>query len=753
MNEETKIYQFMDSEGNKVAPLVPEKAVVDKDGVRLSEKLEALNVETIKEQINTAKENAIEEVEASSENLTKNIGLDEYETFSDAKEYPAGYTLLKDGLLYTFITDHAAGAWDESEVEEGSLKKQVDKKFIALENTTNSSLLEKVDKKSLPIKDVEEEGIYFVDENGNAFMLFTNENGLDVSKISKKMADKVLAFLSLAQELGTSENIAISQKAVSDAINNINTTSDVAEEGAFFCNEKGEVFARFVNGKFEAVGIEFPETNIENLEDINNVIGGASGQFLQKQENGNWAGVSISFPQQSLDNLTDVNINPIEGSILQYKSGKWVNAEISTEDLITTDSRASHPMYGKHFVCLGDSHKAMASFLPYLAEITGAIYHTLVEKSVDGETHIFIDDEDKGVSKAAFPYDWARYIQDYFDADITIDYVIIENCHFGSKEKWDKEVTSFPFVGFEKVVYPTKFNSYSALGQYANSSNWTNIISELGINSIKKSIEFEYLASASQIIKFNFSEGEVLSTDTIVTIKFGNSQNIDTSLTAGMSLSECVSKINDWAFQEYSDWTNSDKGVTGITEINLSYSGGDDGNPEELAEISQSVSSNLTFSVEPSAKYNKFYYVYSLDTTEGLNTISNWFSHGSAAIGWFFPNPLMGALNLIGKYYPNAKVVVCGIGMYSTSQSDSVYSDGSINANAILNSSSNTNGLISKEICKNFANDFNLQFIDIDKLCGITPYNMYPTYYDYNNVHLKEAGYHLWAECIANNVK
>lgn len=138
MNEETKIYQFEDNEGNKVAPLVPEKAVVDKDGVRLSDKLEALNVNTIKEQINTAKEKAIEEVGASSENLTKNVGLDEYETFSEAKEYPAGYTLMKDGLLYTFTTDHAAGAWNPDEVKDGSIKKEVEKSMLNLSNITNN---------------------------------------------------------------------------------------------------------------------------------------------------------------------------------------------------------------------------------------------------------------------------------------------------------------------------------------------------------------------------------------------------------------------------------------------------------------------------------------------------------------------------------------------------------------------------------------------------------------------------------------
>lgn len=65
----------------------------------------------------------------SISNLNKNVGLDEYETFSEAKEYPAGYTLLKDGLLYTFITDHAAGAWNPEEVEDGSIKKEVEEKI------------------------------------------------------------------------------------------------------------------------------------------------------------------------------------------------------------------------------------------------------------------------------------------------------------------------------------------------------------------------------------------------------------------------------------------------------------------------------------------------------------------------------------------------------------------------------------------------------------------------------------------------
>lgn len=60
-------------------------------------------------------------------NLNANTGIDEYEDFSDQKEYKAGTTVLKDGLLKTFKVDHAAGAWNPDEVEDGSIKKEVER--------------------------------------------------------------------------------------------------------------------------------------------------------------------------------------------------------------------------------------------------------------------------------------------------------------------------------------------------------------------------------------------------------------------------------------------------------------------------------------------------------------------------------------------------------------------------------------------------------------------------------------------------
>lgn len=59
----------------------------------------------------------------------KNIGLDEYEEFSEAKTYNIGDTVKYNGLLYTFTTAHVAGPWDESHVESASLKKEVEDRF------------------------------------------------------------------------------------------------------------------------------------------------------------------------------------------------------------------------------------------------------------------------------------------------------------------------------------------------------------------------------------------------------------------------------------------------------------------------------------------------------------------------------------------------------------------------------------------------------------------------------------------------
>lgn len=62
-------------------------------------------------------------------NINTNTGISGYETFSEEKAYSAGETVKYNDLLYTFTTDHAIGAWDESEVESSNLGKEAEKKY------------------------------------------------------------------------------------------------------------------------------------------------------------------------------------------------------------------------------------------------------------------------------------------------------------------------------------------------------------------------------------------------------------------------------------------------------------------------------------------------------------------------------------------------------------------------------------------------------------------------------------------------
>lgn len=551
---------------------------------------------------------------------------------------------------------------------------------------------------------------------------------------------------------------------------------DTEEDGAFLTNEKGEAFARFVDGKFEAAGIEFPNTNVENLEDIKNVNGGSSGQFLQKQSNGKWAGANISFPQSSLSNLTDVNVNPVEGSLLQYKSGKWVNAEISTDGFITTDSRVNHPMYGKHFFVFGDSHtEAPFGLWQMLCELTGAIYHTLLrKKSSDGTLHYFsattsttnyselVDEEDTGIEVNCDGFNWAQYAYAAYtyaqSKGFNIDYILVENCHFGKWIFYNEDGSlkeNVPIILLNKTkVYSQIFQHPNAVMSFmSKDENVAKVVDELGFDSIDASFNLRY-GTASQTLIFSFSEGETLNTDCVAKIYFGEdtSNFISTELTQGMTLSECVDAINQWAFDEYSTWTNPTKGTQGNTEILLNYSSAVGGDSSSIAKLEVTNGANLTMQQPTiSVQATSWIHQYGLKDTSGLRKSSSWLRSGGN-VNWSLPNAMLGAMQYMGKYSPKTKFVFLGI-WNNSMQEDYIYEDGSVNPYDLMKSSSYIGGQTSKESIKNIAELFGWQYIDVDKLCGITPFNVTPTFNDYNNVHMKRDGYRVSAECIAKYIK
>lgn len=80
---------------------------------------------------------------ADIEKLNANTGIDEYETFSDQKGYKAGTTVKKNGLLKTFNTDHAAGAWDDKEVVDTNVIQFIQIATSLLHNNLKVNILPK----------------------------------------------------------------------------------------------------------------------------------------------------------------------------------------------------------------------------------------------------------------------------------------------------------------------------------------------------------------------------------------------------------------------------------------------------------------------------------------------------------------------------------------------------------------------------------------------------------------------------------
>lgn len=84
-------------------------------------------------QLDVTKEQ-VDEIEELLNNTISNVGIDEYETFSTSKAYAVGDVVSYNNKLYKFIVPHSAGAFDEGQVEETSLKRDLEKNF----NTVSS---------------------------------------------------------------------------------------------------------------------------------------------------------------------------------------------------------------------------------------------------------------------------------------------------------------------------------------------------------------------------------------------------------------------------------------------------------------------------------------------------------------------------------------------------------------------------------------------------------------------------------------
>jgi len=627
---------------------------------------------------------------------------------------------------------------------------------IAVEtNERNLALQYKLDKTDSITKETEEEGASLANELGEVFGKF-DINGIDFSKVSDSLKSKIFTIV---QELGNSNTSLMSQNAITEVIESIESLKETEEEGAYLANELGEVFYKFNNGITEFSGFtNTPQsTIINNLEDIQNVSGATTGQFLTKISDGTWAGTAPIVPELSVQQIENKAIELVQQGIVQI------------------DKRASHPMYGKNYFVFGDSHTASAfKFYSRIAEMTGAFYYESYTKVVSvlgvNETHIFIrklsndyinyeNEFDTGVIPNCDGFNTSQtshviytYCQ---NNNITLDYIIVANVHFAEWKFYDDNNVMIEYPP-KIFINPTPtFSRLFSTAQDASIFFNTNagiqeVVSELNFTTTDSTVYIRY-GTAGQTLTFSFSSGTTLNTDTIATINFGTN-TVSTNLTTGMTIEECVNAINQWAFQEFTTWINSNKGVFGGVDIPLTYSSVVGGNSTEIGILTTSTVCNLqmntpTISVVSSA----FTLQYSSNDVSGLNIASNWLTSGGN-VNWVRPHTMLGALAYIGKYSPFTKWVF--LGLWNNNFLNSyVYPDGTINPYSLFKNNSYIYGQYSKKGLKNIAELFGGQYIDVDKLSGINPFNIVPTFNNYNDVHMKQEGYLRSLEVIVNNIK
>lgn len=92
---------------------------------------------------NPVTSNGIKEaMDEQAESINANTGVDEYPVFSASTAYSAGDVVNYNGKLYQFTADHAAGAFDEGQVEETSLKGELEGEIRALSRFINDGFLD-----------------------------------------------------------------------------------------------------------------------------------------------------------------------------------------------------------------------------------------------------------------------------------------------------------------------------------------------------------------------------------------------------------------------------------------------------------------------------------------------------------------------------------------------------------------------------------------------------------------------------------
>lgn len=587
--------------------------------------------------------------------------------------------------------------------------------------------------------------------DGNVFYLATepgtyaNFNGIEIADGEAVILEwrgswsKKVSGFATQKKLTELESETKNLERSKAPINNNYSESKLCDksDGFYFTDKEGNVIAKILSDGIHAVALydkdgnkigENTEVSLENIKDKLKLDG-----FYFTDSVGN---VIVKITQYGLQaiKLLDKDGNEIGSVNVQGEDG---TVPVIMNNKLVPSSIKGHPLYGKLVVSLGDSHRTSAWYDKF-CELTGSHRNTEIDK--------YIRDHQYDYDVCALMMGQAMALAKYCnDNDITPRLILIENCHFG---KITEDIDAYAPLREDNII----------VKQYASSQNWkenfsADLPSILSSNTpkLRSVIKATY---DTKKLTLPFSATAVNAGTIILTI---DSQDFNITIEDGESLADAITKLNDWAFDDYTDWSNAEtKGQIRNNSIELKYIGDNVDASYNITFNGGTTGITLGSISETTTSGTQRYQFNSLDLGE-WSTTTKWLPTNGRTC---YPS-MKGLLEYLKETFPLTEIVVWAVQWLSCYKPTSdkqpnfaheTYAGSGVYALSIDEYYANTsvaNYLSSKEGMRKAAEYYNCRFLDVDKACGINIFNMFEGYYNENDLHPKVQGYERWGETLA----
>lgn len=444
------------------------------------------------------------------------------------------------------------------------------------------------------------------------------------------------------------------------------------------------------------------------------------------------------------DNIT---INP-DGTISASLAGgttqvasevSYTNADGSKTNVQAklTELEKVNNLHGKVVWTLGDS-LCHNTWQEYFKQISGCEWYADLniksDKPISWGGTTSIPESDDGTQARAL--NLVSYKDIY-----PIDYVLIENVN--DKNRLNRvsrigTIEDIPFMRSKNVVVKLPVSTQSEIETYVK-ENLATIIEDVDVSERKSGTILSFPYSGGGYIcgsKITFS-GSVLN-DGVISITWNN-QVFATEVTKGMSIDDVINEIIKWSFGAgVTDSNNGDNSMSIYLykETDMRVTNVDCGGTGLSATIQDS---------QGGGSVVRFFIGHS---SSEWSDIANWTDNISLYSAY------KGLIEYLQRELPSTKI--CFFTPYSMSvdfnSNDYKNADGTWSKDKFINSSAYQQQETLRELQKNVCERYNIEYLDLVRLCGIDICNM-EYFFKSNNVHPKATGYNRYAETIYKLLK